>query len=80
MQILSCETMRSIVSGLEDTQASTDPAIRTALTFDHAPICMITGVLRSPDIEHLAQQFANLFVRIGLEDHEEMTPPSKSSA
>ena len=73
MQTLSCDIMRSIVAGLEDHQARMDSSVASALTFDHAPICMITGVLRSPDVEHLAQQFANQFVRIGLEDHEDVT-------
>jgi hypothetical protein len=36
-----------------------------------SPICMITGQLRSPDIEHLCQVFAYLFTRVGIEDVKE---------
>jgi hypothetical protein len=73
MQMLNCDIMNAIVAGLKCEQATADASLRSTLTFDHEPICMITGVLRTPDIEHLAQQFANLFVRIGLEDHEQQT-------
>lgn len=73
MQTLSAEHASRIVAGLERENARSDESLTSVLTFDHEPICMVTGVLRSPDIEHLAQYFANLFVRIGLEDHDDET-------
>jgi hypothetical protein len=69
MRTMSCRLSLRIVEGLSAEEAKTDPEAVSQLCFSHDPICMITGVLRSPDIEHLAQQFANLFVRIGLEDY-----------
>jgi hypothetical protein len=73
MQMMSRDIMHAVVDGLKDERGGADAALISTLTFAHDPICMITGVLRTPDIEHLAQQFANLFVRIGLEDHEQQT-------
>jgi hypothetical protein len=73
MRMLSTEYASKIVAGLEQQSAQSDPGLMSILTFAHEPICMMTGVLRSPDIEHLAQYSANLFVRIGLEDHEDQT-------
>ena len=73
MRMLNTEHASKIVAGLEQESARSDAGLMSVLTFAHEPICMITGVLRSPDIEHLAQCFANLFVRIGLEDHEDQT-------
>jgi hypothetical protein len=73
MRTLNSEYASKIVSGLERESAQSDAGLMSVLTYAHEPICMITGVLRSPDIEHLAQYFANLFVRIGLEDHDDQT-------
>lgn len=73
MRILSNEYAARIVNGLDLETARSDAGLISALTYECEPICMITGVLRSPDIEHLAQCFANLFVRIGLEDHDDQT-------
>lgn len=73
MRILSPKTACKIIAGIEENDAKSDTVLMSTLTFAHEPICMVTGVLRSPDIEHLAQSFANLFVRIGIEDHEEQT-------
>lgn len=73
MRLLDPEYASAIVAGLEQGRAQSDPGLATLLSFAHEPICMMTGVLRSPDIEHLAQSFANLFVRIGLEDYDDHT-------
>jgi len=73
MRMLSTEYAFKIVAGLEQEIGQSDAGLMSILTFAHEPLCMTTGVLRSPDIEHLAQCFANLFVRIGLEDHEDQT-------
>jgi len=73
MRILNTEHASKIASGLEKESAQSEPGLMSILTFAHDPICMITGVLRSPDIEHLAQFFASLFIKIGLEDHEDHT-------
>jgi hypothetical protein len=70
MRSLAPDLMNRIVGGIAAEDVAGDTSIDHILTFAHEPICMITGVLRSPDIEHLGQQFANLFVRIGLEDHD----------
>jgi hypothetical protein len=73
MRTMSTEHALTIAAGLEQERAQSDTALLSVVTFDHEPICMVTGVLRSPDVEHLAQYFANLFVRIGLEDHLDRT-------
>jgi hypothetical protein len=73
MRMMSSGHASTIVLGLERECAELDTALMSILTFTHEPICMLTGVLRSPDIEHLAQYFANLFVKIGLEDYEDQT-------
>ena len=69
MRAMDCELTNRIFAGLPKEKADPDLIKVSELTFEHEPICMVTGVLRSPDVEHLAQHFANLFVRIGLEDH-----------
>jgi hypothetical protein len=71
MRTLSPDIMNRIVKGLSEEDAAFDARVTQSLSFTSDPICMITGVLRSPDIEHLAQYFASVFVRIGLEDYEE---------
>jgi hypothetical protein len=71
MRMLSSEFASKIVVGLAQEQVGSDAGLMSIVTFAHEPICMVTGVIRSPDIEHLAQHFASLFVRIGLEDHED---------
>ena len=73
MQTLPSDIMARVVKGFDISEF--DPAASGVemLNLVHEPLCMITGVLRSPDIEHLAQQFANLFVRIGLEDQGQVT-------
>lgn len=71
MQTMSCGLMQRIVAGLSQEEANADPEASSQLSFVHDPICMITGVLRSPDIEHLGQHFANLFVRIGVDDYDD---------
>lgn len=70
MRTLSCESMDMIAKGVEFS-ATACADLMSVLTFANEPVCMITGVLRSPDIENLAQHFANLFVRIGLEDYHD---------
>ena len=71
MESISCSLASRIVSGVELEDCADSEEAQSKLCFDFDPICMVTGVLRSPDIEHLAQRFANLFVRIGLEEHDE---------
>ena len=73
MQSLPCKLMDRIIEGLsfDDVSLTREEAIHVNSQYE--PICMVTGVLRSPDIEHLTQQFANLFVRIGLEDQSQTT-------
>jgi len=73
MQTMDKSLMNAIVAGLTPESAKLHKGYDHFLSFKHEPICLITGVLRSPDLEHLAQQFANLFVRIGLDDHEQST-------
>ena len=73
MCMMDCELTTLILAGLPEETAAPDIIKTNGVTFEHEPICMITGVLRSPDVEHLAQQFATLFVRIGLEDHAQET-------
>ncbi len=73
MQTMPIALMKQIAEGIEYTETQTNPAFNLILTSSHQTLCMITGVLRSPDIEHLAQQFSNLFVRIGLHDHDDAT-------
>lgn len=70
MQTIDSEAMSLIVGGVLKEDFSKYSLLQRALTFDHEPICMVTGVLRSPDIEHLMQSFASLFVRIGLVDQD----------
>jgi len=67
---LSVEQLHAV---LDSHGSGTSLESASPLVFTHQPLCMITGVLRSPDIEHLAQQFSNLFVRIGLDDHDDKT-------
>lgn len=69
MGTLSCSLAERIVVGLQATELKDVPGADSQLSFKHDPICMVIGVLRSPDIEHLTQHFASLFGRIGLEDH-----------
>ena len=73
MQTMSCGLMQRIVAGLSQEEANADREVSSQISFAHDPICMITGVLRSPDIEHLGQHFANLFVRIGVDDYDDVT-------
>jgi hypothetical protein len=70
---LPVNAVKLLCVGLSSEQLSTQPSLSGRLTFSHQPLCMITGVLRSPDIEHLTQQFASLFTRIGLEDQPQET-------
>lgn len=65
--------MQHIVQGLTPKVAKKLSRSDQHLSFAHEPICMVVGVLRSPDLEHLSQQFAHLFTRIGLEDHRQET-------
>ena len=69
VQTIDSELAKRIVLGIASEDAMLIAGASHALTFAHEPICLVTGVLRSPDVEHLAQHFATLFVRIGLEDH-----------
>jgi hypothetical protein len=69
MRTMDCGLTERILAGTTSAEAQGFPEWQTHLTFALESICMVTGVLRSPDIEHLTQQFANLFVRVGLEDH-----------
>jgi hypothetical protein len=73
MKTMSCRLIQRITNGLSGEDVQDDLEAKTQLTFTKDPICMITGVLRSPDIEHLVQQFAILFERIGLEDYQDTT-------
>ncbi len=70
---MDCLVADRIVVGLQPEESADLPDINRNLTFAHEPICMVTGVLRSPDIEHLTQQYSKLFSRIGLEDHQKST-------
>ena len=73
MQALTSDLMARVVEGFDIHEFDPSTAGAGMLNLTHEPICMVTGVLRSPDVEHLAQQFANLFVRIGLEDQSQLT-------
>jgi len=64
---------QKITIGIEKGSILATEGVGHNLTFEHEPLCMITGVLRSPDIEHIMQQFSNLFTRIGLDDQTEET-------
>lgn len=68
MQTITLSQMFKISKGVEQDEIENNSI--SHLTFDFEPICMVTGVLRSPDIEHLAQTFSRLYTRIGLEDQE----------
>jgi hypothetical protein len=67
MTTIDRSIMNSIVAGIDPKDVEPDTAKILDLTQD--TICTVVGVLRSPDVEHLAQVFSQLFVRIGLEDH-----------
>jgi hypothetical protein len=73
MQTMRTDLMNGIVSGLTESDARRYPKYEQHLDFRHDLSCMVTGVLRSPDMEHLGQQFSQLFVRIGLEDQRQST-------
>jgi hypothetical protein len=47
-----------------------DPAASGKLDFSSTDFAMPTGVVRSPELEHLMQTFAFLFIRIGVHDPE----------
>jgi hypothetical protein len=68
MVSLPTENFAPICEGIETDQIRARKDINSWLDPDADAICLITGVLRTPDIEHLTQTFAQLFVRIGLED------------
>lgn len=57
-----------IVQGIDHSEIRASSDLFSLLDPDADTMCLITGVLRSPDIEHLAQAFGNLFSRIGLAD------------
>ncbi len=73
MRTLDPAIMNGVVSGLTAESARQFPLCEHHLTFEREHLCMLTGVLRSPDLEHLTQQFAHLFVHIGLEDQKAST-------
>lgn len=70
---ISMQDAKLLCAGLTLEKLDEKSTLSRRLTFSHQPICMITGVLRSPDIEHLMQQFSSLFIRIGLEDQSNET-------
>lgn len=57
-----------IVQGISSSEIKASDDLHRLLDPDADTMCLMTGVLRSPDIEHLAQAFGNLFSRIGLVD------------
>lgn len=69
---MSITLLRQIAVGIQADKLPNNEETSQHLHFID-PLCLITGVLRSPDVEHLMQHFANLFVRIGLEDHPKET-------
>lgn len=71
MQTMPKEVIDRIACGLEKEDAHCLEGAADHLNFDYDPIAMVVGVLRSPDMEHLAQHFASLFTRVGLEDQSE---------
>lgn len=73
MTTLSCNIADRISEGITEQDSHGMSGIEHVLTFNHDPLCIVTGVLRSPDLEHLAQQFAHLFIRIGIKDQEQAT-------
>lgn len=73
MQTMESRSMATIMKGISEEDAPGLGFQIAELTFAFDPICMITGVLRSPDMEHLAQTFGSLFLRIGLVDQKETT-------
>ena len=62
--------MNKIVHGVDQRTILQEQDL---LTFHHVPNCIFTGVLRSPDIEHLVQKFAQIFTAVGIEDQKSMT-------
>lgn len=61
--------MASGLSGLEYAALSAqDDRLLGQLSFDCSDFAMPVGLLRSPEVEHLAQEFAVLYTRIGVED------------
>ena len=68
MNTIDNATMHLVATGFCESQELPE-SIRNVFTLAIDPVCMITGVLRSPDVEHLCQRFAQLFTRIGLDDH-----------
>jgi hypothetical protein len=71
---MGCEEIQRIAQGISDDNIQEIATLSNRLTFEHDPICMMTGVLRSPDVEHLAQHFSNLYIRIGLKDQDANLP------
>jgi hypothetical protein len=71
MQTMPTEVLEKIACGLGKEDAHCVEGAADHLNFDYDPIAMVVGVLRSPDMEHLAQHFASLFTRVGLEDQSE---------
>jgi hypothetical protein len=73
MMTMPTNIMARVGAGITKEQADSIPNSANHLSFDHEPISMVLGVLRSPDMEHLAQHYASLFVRVGLEDQRNET-------
>src|SRR6185369_14754044 len=64
-----------IAHGLEYKEYSTlcqqYPLVEGSLEMKPDGFCMPLGGMKSPDIEHLMQKFAELFGRIGIDDPDE---------
>jgi uncharacterized protein YjgD (DUF1641 family) len=60
----------SIANGLEADAVATQNDVEVHFSFAHDPICLVTGELTSPFIEHFMQHFTRLWSDIGLDDYE----------
>jgi hypothetical protein len=60
----------AIAAGIEASAQALPNDLASHLTFEHDPICLVTGELRSPFVEHFMQHFARLWDEIGLDDHD----------
>lgn len=73
MQTIPLNLGEAICNGLDEKSIDNciKPLIKRFLNLENDGCSMITGVLKSPEIEHLTQSFTHLFSRIGLDDFEE---------
>jgi len=68
MRTVPTDLIEEINDGIEAEGG--DAYNRDPLSIPQGSLCMFTGVLRSPDLEHLLQNFTTLYTRIGLEDQK----------